>query len=374
MNEAYSSIKEKVRDFILQDQASEEEFNQLALSLFAFQYEHNQAFRKFCRKRRVSPVSVKHFTEIPAVPINAFKEAILSACPIEEAEAIFMTSGTTNPAKKGKHYHRDLDIYDLSMQRYFKPNILPDREQIKMAILFPPEEDMPNSSLAHYLRLALDMFGTEDSRYVVQSNHFDLDLLIDMLRASEQKDEPVLVIGATFSFIHFLDHCKQEGLTFKLPQGSRVMDTGGAKGRSREILPHQFKQEMSILFSIPEAYCVNMYGMTELSSQFYDQNLYHAVNADHTANQTESVNNVKVPPHWVRTLVIDPVTYKPKPCGEQGIIVHYDLANLNSVLAIMTEDMGRSTLNGFELLGRATGAEAKGCSLAVEEFLASRQM
>jgi hypothetical protein len=357
-------IQEEVQQFISKNNTTEEEFNGLALKLFAFQYEQNQAFRRYCRKRRVSPVSVSHYSEIPPVPIAAFKETTLSCCPIEEAQAVFMTSGTTNPEQRGKNFHKDLEVYDASMKRHFKDYILPDLEKIKMAVLFPPEKEMPNSSLAHYLQLAISNFGAPNSAYVISDNQFDMVHLIDLLRDSEKYGEPVLIIGATFSFIHFLDHCQQEGIQFTLPQGSRLMDTGGAKGRSREMDPAQLKHSLKELFSTAEINCVNMYGMTELSSQFYDRSLRD----DYLKYP---IRTAKAAPHWVRTLVVDPETMTRKPQGEQGIIVHYDLANVNSVFAIMTEDLGIETEDGFHLLGRASGAEAKGCSLAVEQFLSS---
>lgn len=358
------SIQEEIQQFIIKDNSTEEEFNSLALKLFAFQYEQNQAFRRYCRKRRVSPVSLSHYSEIPPVPIAAFKETILSCCPVEEAQAVFMTSGTTNPEQRGKNFHKDLLVYDASMKRHFKDCMIPDHEKIKMAVLFPPEEEMPNSSLAHYLQLTKSDFGTTNSAYMISANEFNMAQLIEWLRDSEKSGEPVLIIGATFSFIHFLDFCQQEGIQFTLPQGSRLMDTGGAKGRSREMDPIQLKHSLSELFSIAEVSCINMYGMTELSSQFYDRSL-----RDHYLKQP--IRTAKAAPHWVRTLFVDPELMTRKAQGEPGIIVHYDLANMNSVFAIMTEDLGIETEDGFHLLGRAAGAEAKGCSLAVEQFMSS---
>lgn len=361
MLEDYLALKQKLSTFISQPASTEEAFNEMALNVFQFQYEHNQPFRKFCRKRRVSPRSVKHYTEIPPVPIDAFKLTTLSCHPTEETEALFMTSGTTNPEKRGKNYHRDLEIYDLSMKTHFKSHIIPDRDQMKMFVLFPTEEEMPNSSLAHYLHVAIDTFGTEDSQYAFSKEGFELDHLIDEL---QQQQEPILLIGATFSFIHLLDECKERGIQFNLPTHSRIMDTGGSKGRSREMTPSVFRQEMSELFSVPPELCVNMYGMTELSSQIYDRSLMDFYN-------DQPIRTRKKTPHWVKTVIMDLERMEEKAVGEKGIIVHYDLANINSVMSILTEDMGVQEEDGFYLLGRAKGAEAKGCSLAVEQFLAS---
>ncbi|MFC0473451.1 long-chain fatty acid--CoA ligase [Halalkalibacter kiskunsagensis] len=363
MLQNYEAIKQEVINFIKQPTSSDEEFNAIALKVFQFQYEHNQPLRKFCRKRRVSPRTVKHYTDIPPVPIDAFKLTTLSSHPIDETKALFMTSGTTNPEKRGKNYHRDLETYDFSMKTFFKESIIPDVETMKMFVLFPTEGVMPNSSLAHYLHIAKETFGSEDSFYAFSKDEFQVERLIEALQTVEENEEPVLVIGATFSFIHLLDECSRRRINFTLPPKSRLMDTGGAKGRSREMTPTEFKQKMSKLFSLPLEMCLNMYGMTELSSQMYDVNFLQ--------NEIDLLNPIKKSPHWVRTFVIDIEQMQEKPLGEKGIIVHYDLANLNSVMAILTEDMGIKTKDGFYLLGRAEGAEAKGCSLAVEQFLSA---
>lgn len=355
INNDYQNIKQDLIAFINQPSSTDEEFNTLALKVFIFQYEYNQSFRKFCRNRRVSPRTIKNFKEIPPVPVDAFKAATLSCYPIDEIGATFMTSGTTSPELKGKNYHRDLEIYDLSMKTFFKQSILPDVQKIKMFILFPQEEFMPNSSLAHYLNLARENYGTVDSFYAFKKDELQMDKLIQELQMAEKSDEPVLLIGATFSFIHLVDECKKRNLQFQLPDKSRVMDTGGSKGRSREVDSNLFKEEMSQLFSIPQENGRNMYGMTELSSQFYD----------------DGNSMIKRAPHWVKTIVVDSEQLEEKEQGEKGIIAHYDLANINSVMAILTEDMGIKEEDGFNLLGRAKGAEAKGCSLAVEQFLSS---
>lgn len=362
----YLSVKEKIKSYIEKFEIDDDTFNQLALELFAFQYKNNQAYRKFCRRRRISPSNVKGFRDIPSVHINAFKETELACSSIEDAAAVFMTSGTTNPEKRGKNIHQDLETYDLSMKTYFKECMMPDVEKMKMALLFPTEKEMPNSSLAHYLSLAKEYFGTEESEYVVNKDGLDLEKLRQMLNNAELKNEPIFLLGATFSFIHFVDYCKDNNLSFKLPMGSRIMDTGGAKGRSREMDPNQLKELLCDLFSLPDYAYGNMYGMTELSSQIYNQEFRQHFHQ-------ETMKLTKQSPPWMRTIIVDPETMQEKPDGEKGIIVHYDLANLNSVLAIMTEDIGIKEGEGFYLLGRAEGAEAKGCSLAIEQFIASNR-
>ena len=148
----------------------------------------------------------------------------------------------------------------------------------------------------------------------------------------------------------------RRNLSFSLPKGSRLFDTGGFKGRAREIDPESFYTELSERFGVPRQLCINMYGMTELSTQFYDRG--NAV-----------IPSVKSGPHWVRTRVVDPLTGNDVPAGEVGVLVLCDLAHFNIVSTVLTEDVGFQKENGFVLLGRVDGAEAKGCSMAVEEFL-----
>ncbi|KAG0737519.1 hypothetical protein G6F24_017922 [Rhizopus arrhizus] len=99
-----------------------------------------------------------------------------------------------------------------------------------MGILFPDEIAMPNSSLAHYLALAKSAFGTEDSRDFMSPQGIDLDGLWRQLEEAERQGEPYALLGASFSFVHVIDALRKEGRSFRLPPGSRILDTGGYKG------------------------------------------------------------------------------------------------------------------------------------------------
>jgi hypothetical protein len=153
-----------------------------------------------------------------------------------------------------------------------------------------------------------------------------------------------------------VDELARDGERFTLPPGSRILDTGGYKGNSRELALEAFYAGLEANFGVPREHCINMYGMTELSTQLYDDgNLL--------------VPSVKSGPHWIRSRLVDPLTGREVPGGERGVLAHTDLANFNSVTTILTEDVGVAAGAGFQLRGRAEGAQAKGCSLAVEEFL-----
>jgi hypothetical protein len=350
------ALVETLQAFLAQDGCTDAEFDRLALHLFAEQHAGNAAFRRFCQLRGVTPRRVKSWRDIPAVPITAFKEVTLSCAPADAAERVFMTSGTTRGDVKGRHYHPTIDVWDASMARTFAARFMQGTPRLRMGILFPSEQEMPNSSLAHYLALAVEKFGTADSLYAVGLQGMDVEPLRGMLREAERTGEPCALLGASFSFVHLLDEFARNAETFRLPAGSRLLDTGGYKGHSRELPLEEFYVRLSATFGVPRALCINMYGMTELSSQLYDDG--NAV-----------LPSVKSGPHWLRSRLVDPLSGREVPPGERGVLVHCDLANFNSVTTILTEDVGIAVDGGFMLLGRAEGAQAKGCSLAVQEFL-----
>lgn len=350
------SLVDSLLGFLAQDSCSDAEFDALALRLFAHQHANNAAFRRFCQLRGATPRSVKSWRDIPAVPINAFKDATLSCAPAADAERVFMTSGTTRGDVKGRHYHPTIAVWDASFTPNFARRFMQGTQRLRMAILFPDEQEMPNSSLAHYLAMAVRLFGTDDSAYFVTREGMDNEGLRAWLREAERSGEPCAVLGASYSFVHFIDAMAAGGERFRLPAGSRLLDTGGYKGHSRELPLEEFYAQLAATFGVPRERCINMYGMTELSSQLYDDG--NAV-----------VPSVKSGPHWIRSRLVDPLTQRDVPRGERGIIVHCDLANFNSVTTILTEDVGIAVDGGFLLLGRAEGAQARGCSLAVAEFL-----
>jgi hypothetical protein len=190
----------------------------------------------------------------------------------------------------------------------------------------------------------------------------NVDKLTMALQQSATSGQPVCLLGTSFAFVHALDTFAASQQTFALPAGSRIMDTGGFKGQSRELTRTELYGLFQQYLGVPETHCVNMYGMSEFSSQFLDNTLRLAWRGTPTTLAKEN-------PPWTRTLVVDPETLQPVPRGQRGLLLHYDLANTNSVLAILTEDVGLEIDHGFVLLGRAQDSEARGCSLAIDEML-----
>jgi hypothetical protein len=342
--------------FMARPDADDAAFDALALRLFAHQVEHNAPYRRFCQERGRLPRTVRSWRDIPPVPIQAFKDVTLSCVPTEQCERVFMTSGTTRGDLRGRHHHPALQVYDDSMRRGFQQFFMCEHARLPMLVLFPTEAMMPNSSLAHYLALAKHHFGELGSRYGIDDSGLQLEAVIAWLQQAQALGRPVAVVGASYSWVHLIDALQARGLSFHLPAGSRLLDTGGFKGQSRDIPMQEFYALLSRTLDVPAQRCINMYGMTELSTQWYD-----AGNAE--------LPSIKRGPHWIRWRLIDPVSGRDVPAGQEGIVVHCDLANYNAVTTILTEDVGIAAGDGFKLLGRAQGSQAKGCSIAVDQFL-----
>jgi hypothetical protein len=362
-----------------------ERFTDLALRVFAHQFERNRPYRAFCEARDRTPATVRRWWEIPAVPTAAFKELPMATFPPAEAAVVFETSGTTAGGRSGRHYMRTTALYDAALLPLFAAALLPDGERLPMLSLGPSPRFSPHSSLGHMLGRVMAAFGGPGSAELVTESGIDHEGLAGALSAANAAGQPVCLLGTAFAFVHVLETLAPR--RFALPAGSRLMDTGGYKGRSRAVPRDELLAAYEETFGIPPDCVVSEYGMTEMSSQFYGKTgTWHlALGAwpdgddGRTASRlAETLAKRQAPsakrclyagPPWVRTVVVDPESMERLPPGAPGLLRHYDLANLDSVMAIQTDDLGIAHAEGFELLGRAAGAEARGCSLAVEELL-----
>jgi hypothetical protein len=340
-----------------------QEFDDLARDVFAHQYACNAPYRAYCDRRGVTPESLGGWEDVPAVPTDAFKAATL-VCGDPGAARVFRTSGTTQGrGRRGEHFIPDLSLYDAALRAGFAAHLLADGARPRILSLVPAPAELPDSSLSHMIGEVMRDFGASGSGwFVTAEGGIDHAGLADALRAAGAEGAPVCIPGTAFAFVHWLDALSAAGERFGLPRGSRVMDTGGFKGRSREVTRAELYEAIEDGLGIAPEWCVNEYGMTELSSQFYD---------GAAGSAAPVAERVHVGPAWVRTLAADPETLRPLPHGEVGILRHCDLANLNSVMSIQTADLGFTTPAGFRVLGRATGAEARGCSIAMDDLLSS---
>ncbi len=344
-----------------------ETFEELARALFAFQYDRNPAYHRWCDALGCSPSGVRSIEEIPAVPTAAFKELELVCGP---PVAEFRTSGSTGTGS-GRHLMLSLEPYRSSALKQFQRCVLPEGWKMRTLILAPPPALKPSSSLSCMLSWVLEAYGEEGSGWYVSTAGLQCKRFIEALLNAQRDGVPVLLAGTTAAFLSFYDYCDALRARARLPSGSRLMDTGGQKGSGvPEPLPLEefqarFFRRTQETLGIPEECCVNEYGMTELSSQFYDSVL---LGKGGSATQPR----VKVGPPWVRTFVMDPVTLEPCLAGQTGLLQHLDLANAGSVMAVLTEDLGHVAGEGFVLEGRPQAAEARGCGLTFEELMAGR--
>jgi acyl-protein synthetase LuxE len=330
------------------------EFDELARAIFAFQFEANPVYRAYCMQQQRTPKTVRYWTEIPAVPTQAFKEFALTCFPVEQSVATFHTSGTTQ-SKPGNHHFLTLELYEAAIRPNFKSHFLPVDARLPMLVLTPSPEQAPHSSLAHMTGVVTKEFGSPESAFYIEGNDLLAEKLVRDLLELQWAHLPVFLLGTAFAFAHLFEHCEKNNLRFEMAEGSRAMETGGFKGRSREMSKKELHASFEKHLGIPSSCVVNEYGMTELSTQFYDWTI-------RTGQQTDR----KAVAPWSRVQIIDPNTGREAAPSERGMIRVFDLANLWSVLCVQTEDLGVALDNGFEVLGRVADAEVRGCSLNAE--------
>jgi hypothetical protein len=359
----FSSCIAQVREFIQLNSspaamcADESGFNELALSVFALQFAHNAPYGRLCRTRKVTPETLRDWRDIPAMPAAGFKEYELSTLPPEQRTRVFHSSGTT-AQQPSRHFHdgESLSLYEDSLLPWFRAHLLPENARLRFISLTPPPNQAPNSSLVHMFATVNREFGSPDSIFTghVQNGDWQLDLdkSVAALHEATVSNRPVAVLGTAFNFIHLLDHVRTSGARIQLPPGSRALETGGYKGRAREMPKPELHALIMQWLGIAPDRIVSEYGMTELGSQAYDW----------VAGKAAGPRHFSFPP-WARARIISAETGREVGEGETGLIRICDLANVRSVMAIQTEDLGVRRGGGFELVGRAATAEARGCSL-----------
>jgi Acyl-protein synthetase, LuxE len=332
------------------------DFDAMALELFALQFAHNHPYRHFCEGQGLIPANVTHWRNIPAIPAAAFKEAELTSLPAPLRTRVFHSSGTT-VHRPSRHFHsaESLGIYEQSLLAGFAENVLKvqpasDPVRWRMIFLSPRAEAAPCSSLAHMFATVRARFGSDDSIFVGRVGNdggwqLDMPAAIEALKRAGKG--PVLMLGTAFCYVHLLDYLAEHPHQVLLPPGSRLMETGGYKGRSRALAKEELHALLRRQLAVDDIICE--YGMSELSSQ-----AYAGARGENTPFRF---------PAWVRVTIVSPETGAEVEEGRVGLVRVFDLANVFSTMAIQTEDLAVRRGAGFELVGRAEMAEARGCSL-----------
>jgi hypothetical protein len=303
----------------------------------------------------------RHGAWPPALPTDVFRFRRIAAHPEEEDLRVFRSSGTTS-SERSIHVYCDLDLYDVSARAAARHMLFPDVDKMRLVILAPHEDEAPDSSLEYMLARFADWFGTECT-WVWRRDALDLELLTERLRQAEASGDPVAVLGTSFAFVHAEDGLGEQ--RFELPPGSRVMQTGGYKGRSREVDPDILLAAIGARYGVAAPRIINEFGATELSSQMYETTLREELDGP------LGPRRLWVPP-WVRATPVDPDTLQPVQGETIGILRIDDTANLDSVCCIQTADLAQRLHDGIVVLGRAPGATPRGCSIAADQALGAQ--
>jgi len=286
---------------------------------------------------------------IRPVPETGFKLMTLAHFPPSEAQATFLTSGTTTGIP-GRHLIRDLDLYRLSGVAGFRRFVLPDGAPMRFVHLIPPGSARPQSSLSRMVDDVVGALGRGPAVCARTGDAVDLAVAMQAFEAAAGTGEPLCVLGTSLDCLTLFDGMRARGASLALPAGSRVMHTGGDKATGRSITREALREEFEALLGIPPDLVIEEYGMTELLSQAYD------------APRVTPGPRRLVPVPWMRTRVLDPATMDEVPDGERGILCHYDLANVYTAVAVLTGDTALRVQDGFTDIVRAPGAFARGCS------------
>lgn len=313
-----------------------QEFEKIALEVFRYQYINNPVYQRFCNLLGIAKTSVKKVEDIPYLPIEFFKKEIILATskPIQE---VFTSSGTTGNITS-KHYVADLQIYLKSFRKGFE-YFYGDIEEYTILGLLPSYLERKGSSLVFMVsQLIQDSKQSESGFYL-----HDIDRLKKKLSVLTKQKKKILLVGVTFALLDLIE----EG-SIILNSDDVVMETGGMKGRRKEMIRQEVHEILKKGFEVTNIH--SEYGMTELLSQAYSKG-----------------DGIFASPPWIKICIRDPEDAMTLiPYDKTGGINVIDLANINSCSFIATQDLGKLHENGtFEVLGRFDHSDIRGCNLMV---------
>ena len=314
--------------------SSNKEFENLALETFQHQYLHVKVYQDFCKLLSINPESVKTINDIPFLPIQFFK----SHQVLTEDSAfktIFTSSGTTGSITS-KHYVGDLDIYKKSFSIAFE-QFFGSPENSTILALLPNYLERKGSSLIYMVDELIQQSKNTNSGFYLN----DISSLIEKLEYLEKTNQKTILLGVSYALLDLIE-TKQFHL-----KNTIVMETGGMKGRRKEMIKEELHDILKTGFGVSTIY--SEYGMTELLSQAYSTG-----------------NGIFYCPPWMKILTRDPEDAQTLIYNKSGGINVIDLANINSCSFIATQDLGKVKEDGsFEILGRFDDSDIRGCNLMV---------
>ena len=341
-NSSYLNTHAAIEEYICNPKIGVYRFDTIASKIMEYQLANNIPYNKFCDHSNFD--SACSWREFPAISTDAFKSSTSPSCLSSiERKIQFMTSGTTGE-QRGSHYFRDAKIYELSILEAWKQLALPKPENL--LILTPSPIEAPHSSLSHMME-TLRRAYCPDAKYLIVKDQLDAQAVIE----ASKNGHAVTLLGTALSFLNLFEMLESP---IELPSGSWAMETGGYKGSGRSLTKEQLYSKFDHFLGISSDNVWNEYSMTELSSQCYTRGLGQA----HTS------------PPWMKIRVVHPESDTDVKPGEMGYLVIYDLANVDSVCAIRTQDLAiYHDEHRFTLIGRDPSALPRGCSRSMDDRL-----
>ena len=347
------------------DVIDEKEIDAAFLDVARYQWEFNLPYRRFVDFLERDISAIRDVRAIPAVPASAFKDAALTTVESSTVEAIFRTSGTTMQ-HRGRHFMESTVLYAASSLAIFDRLVLAPRnllgtqtQQLRFLSLVPNARERNDSSLGFMVNHLMLCRGDGADRHLLSGDHFDLDELRASIHRAHNDGVTLCFFTTALAALNVLDALGHE--TLALPDNSIIIETGGFKGKQRLVTQSELYARLSQSFGIERANIIAEFGMTELTSQYYD-----------LASSCLREPRIKVGPPWLRSFIVDAEGNEVSP-GTVGALRHLDLANRSSVVAIDTEDLALSQSGGFVLLGREPAADVRGCSLDAEHLRATEE-
>ncbi len=310
------------------------DFEQLALEVFQFQYNNNAIYQQYVNALSIVGSNVRSVEQIPFLPIRFFKTTEIKTT-LFEPEAVFESSGTTQTVNS-RHYVKDINIYRRSFLQAWERFYGPVQDWCVIGLL-PAYLERQNSSLVVMVNEMIKLSQHAHSGFYL----YEHEKLASVLQELEKQGQKTILIGVTFGLLDFAEQ-------YPMPlQHTIVMETGGMKGRRREMT----REEVHLLLNTAfETHAIHSeYGMTELLSQAYSYG-----------------NGVFNCAPWMKVMVRqddDPLDVR---VSGSGVINIIDLANLYSCSFIATDDVGTVMPDGsFEVLGRIDTSDIRGCNLLI---------
>ncbi len=241
----------------------ERSFNDLALRLFAYQLEYNEPYGRYCAQLGTTSAP-RSWEQIPPVPAAAFKEAALTTFDPATAALVFETSGTTRGAP-GRHYMETPEIYDAASLASFDRFMLRDGARLRYFNCVPNPVERPQSSLGYMMARVSQSRGDARTGWYLRGDELLLESFCSDVQAAVAQRQPVCLAATAFALVNLLDALDEARIRFALPQGSRLMETGGFKGRARIVDRDELYARIYEVFGLGLEAIVAEYGMTELS-------------------------------------------------------------------------------------------------------------